>query len=205
MKWSRILLTLTLLAALAVPAWAGIFGKRGPKTNPADRVSELIITVKTDKDERKRADAADELRQFDPKSHPDVMPILIDVLLNDPSPSVRVNAAQSLTKLRPVSQQAGWALEQALANDSSTRVRLQARTSLWQYHLAGYRAQKNDGPVIQTKEPPLAPAPQPLPTAPAPSSKLTPMSRPLPTGPAIVPAQAPRLQPPPNGSGPELR
>ena len=192
MKWSRYLLTLALLPALADPAWAGIFGfgKRSPKEGkPADRVAELIIAVKTDKDERKRADAADELRQFEPKDHPDVVPILIDVLLNDPSPSVRVNAAQSLVKLRPVSQQAGWALEQAQANDSSTRVRLQARTGLWQYHLAGYKSQKSEGTVQpQTKEPPLAPGP----TAPAPAVKPVPAPRPLPSG-------------PPLGGGPELR
>src|SRR5262249_62419110 len=85
------------------------FAKKAPKPNPADRVSELIGTLKLDKDENKRASAAEELRQFDPKAHPDVVPILVDTLLNDPKPGVRAEAAHSLGKLRPVSQEAGWA------------------------------------------------------------------------------------------------
>src|SRR5207302_3914603 len=103
--------------------------------------------VKADKDESKRARAAEELRQYDPTMFRDIIPVLIDVLHNDKKPSVRAEAAQSLGKLRPVSQEAGLALEQALARDPSMRVRLQARSSLLGYHWAGYRnAGKNVEP-----------------------------------------------------------
>jgi hypothetical protein len=127
-------------AVLALPAPAGIFFGKKNKPNPAERVPELIMTVKTDKDEGKRAAAAEELRQYDPAAHPEIVPILIDVLLNDPKASVRSEAAESLGKLRPATQEAGWALEQALEKDSSVRVRLRCR-----YALLGYHWGKSDG------------------------------------------------------------
>jgi hypothetical protein len=85
-----------------------------------------------------------------------IVPVLVDVMLTDSKPVVRAEAAQSLGKIRPISQQAGMALEQALANDVSMRVRLQARSSLLQYHWSGYRSARKDDLVPQTKEPPLA-------------------------------------------------
>ena len=88
--------------------------------------------------------------------------VLIDVLRNDPKPGVRSEAAQSLSKLRPVSQPAGHALEQAMQNDASMRVRLQARSALLMYHWAGFHTTKlQDAPLLQTKEPPLAPSLEP--------------------------------------------
>ncbi|HZY85095.1 MAG TPA: HEAT repeat domain-containing protein [Gemmataceae bacterium] len=206
----RLFLVLVLLPTLTATASAGVFfGKKGKKPNPADRVPELLVTVKTDGDENKRARAAEELRQLDTASHPEVVPILIDVLLNDKKTAVRAEAAQSLGKLRPVSQEAGQALEQALAKDPSMRVRLQARSALLQYHWSGYRsAAKKDGPPppFESKEPPLAePGPKllPTPTMPTTPVRLTPQ-------PAPVPVPVPALTPPPNGaqplpaSGPDL-
>jgi hypothetical protein len=227
MRACRFFLVVPLALALGVPARAGIiFGKHANKPTPAERVPELIITVKTDKDESKREAAAEELRQYNTKDFPDIVPILIDVLLHDPKPGVRAEAAESLGKIRPVSQDAGWALEKALADDGSMRVRLQARSSLMQYHWAGYHGTKTDGPSIQTPEPPLAPlngkapAPAPVPARPVSQSKPVPPmkdtppplgARPLPSGtaepPLIVPAEPPRLQPAPVRSGdqgPEL-
>src|SRR5437660_6213362 len=122
----RSLLIVSLLTALAGPAHAGIF-KKTPKPDPAVHVPELLRTLKEDPDERKRADAADELREYDSKAFPDLMTGLIDALQNDPSSVVRSQAANSISKLRPISQQAGFALEQALQNDSSWRVRIAAR------------------------------------------------------------------------------
>jgi hypothetical protein len=147
-------------AMLAPPARAGIFSKH-TKVNPADRVPTLIATLRADQDERKRASAAEELRQYDPNMFPEIIPTLADIALRDPKSSVRLEAIQSLAKLRPVSQRAGGALEQA-THDESVRVRLQARTLLWQYHMAGYRAGKTtdvSAPTntIRTEEPPLAP------------------------------------------------
>ncbi len=76
-----------------------------------------------------------------------------------------MDAITSLAKLRPVSQQAGAAIEQA-THDDSVRVRLQARTLLWQYHLAGYHGGKTPEvgtprTPVYTQEPPLAAQPQP--------------------------------------------
>ena len=197
----RLLLVVVLLPTLTVPASAGLFGKKKKQQpNPNDRVPELLVTVKTDGDENKRAHAAEELRQFDAASHPEVVPILIDVLLNDKKPAVRAEAAQSLGKLRPVSQEAGQALEQALAKDPSMRVRLQARSALLQYHWSGYRsAAKKDAPPppFESKEPPLA-EPGPPPAAPpqAAPARLRPQPAPAPAAPASAPA--------PPAAGPDL-
>jgi hypothetical protein len=214
----RFLLVPLLLAAWALPAPAGIFFfKKAPKPDPKVRVNELIVAVKTEKDESKRAAAAEELRDYDPKAFPDIVPILIDVLMTDAKPAVRAEAAQSLGKLRPVTPEAGWALEQALEKDASMRVRLQARSSLLQYHWAGYRSPKDamkNGPAVESKEPPLAPpldqGPPPNP-APSPSSappRLTPKPadtsgrRPQPSGLKIIPTKEPPLLQPPPGSSP---
>jgi hypothetical protein len=117
----------------------GIFSRK-PKQNPAEQVPALIMQVKTDKDEGKRATAAEELRNYDPKAFPEVLTVLTDALLKDVSPSVRAESASTIAKLRPINQQAGFALEQASANDPSLRVRVAAKQALWQYHLVGYRS-----------------------------------------------------------------
>jgi hypothetical protein len=188
----RFLLFLVLLATLPRPATAGIiFGKK-KQPSPAERVPELIGLVKTSGDENKRASAVEELRQYDAAAFPQIVPTLIDVLLNDQKPAVRAEAAQSLGKLRPVSQPAGFALEQALAKDSSMRVRLQARSALLHYHWAGYRSGRKEEPVQvpQTKEPPLLPSPNRAP----PVIQPTP---PAPPRPVPQPAPVPSLQPTP--------
>src|SRR5438105_1702213 len=153
------LMTLTGVTMMAAPARAGLFSKHA-KINPADRVPTLIATLRAEADERKRASAAEELRQYDPNMFPEIVPTLADIALRDPKTSVRLEAIQSLAKLRPVSQRAGSALEQA-THDESGRVRFQARTLLWQYHLAGYRGGKTpdvstSADTIRTEEPPLA-------------------------------------------------
>jgi hypothetical protein len=175
MKSWRISLALLVAAALALPAPAGVlFGKK-TKPTPAERVPELIVIVKTDKDESKRAAAAEELRQYDPAANPDIVPVLIDVLLNDAKPAVRAEAAETLGKLRPVSQEAGWALEQAEEKDNSWRVRTKARYVLMTYHWAGYHTdpKMKDGPAVPNPkdQPPdkgkvATPAPGANPTAP---------------------------------------
>ena len=104
----RFLLTLVLLPSLAAPSPAGIIfgGKKGSKS-PAERVPELINIALTNGDENKRSEAVEELRQYDPGQFPQIVPALIEVLANDKKPGVRAEAAQSLGKIRPVSQQAG--------------------------------------------------------------------------------------------------
>src|SRR5262249_1078829 len=134
MSYSRFLLALWILACVAFPLRAGIIFGRHAKTNPAEPVPQLIAMVNSKPAEDKRAAAAKELRDYDPATYPELVPVLIDVVQHDEKPSVRAEAAQSLGKLRPVSQDAGYALEQA-TKDSSIRVRLQARTSLMSYRI----------------------------------------------------------------------
>jgi hypothetical protein len=208
MKSCRLTLALLTAAVFILPAPAGIlFGKK-PKPNPAERVPELIVIVKTDKDESKRAAAAEELRQFDPAAFSDIVPVLIDVLMNDAKPAVRAEAAESLGKIRPVSQEAGWALEQAQEKDSSWRVRTKARYVLMTYHWAGYHSDPKlkDGPAIPNpKDPPaekgkviLTPVPM------TPKSPASPPVRPIPgetqppplADPVVKPSPVPMPLPP---------
>jgi HEAT repeats len=201
----RFTLFIALLPILAAPAHAGIiFGKKPSKPDPAQRVPELIKIVRSDGDENKRVEAVEELRQYDPTTFPEIIPALIDVLQNDRKASVRAGAAQTISKLRPVSQAAGDALEQALDKDNSMRVRISVRSALLQYHWAGYRQGKKEesAPLqapVQTREPPLAdPLPLPSPTPPRstppppePTPAPTPTPRPLPPMPTPAPSPAP--------------
>jgi hypothetical protein len=143
------------------------------------------MTLKSGQDESKRAAAATELREYDVAAHPDIVPVLIDAMLNDTKVSVRSDAAESLGKIRPISQEAGWALEQALAKDSSMRVRLQARASLLSYHWSGYHSAGKEPSVTLPRDGPLVSPPSPVPatmppkaTAPAPSVVRTPVPAP---------------------------
>jgi hypothetical protein len=223
----RLILVLLIAPTLAAPAWAGIiFGRKAKKPDPQTRVPELIAILKSDNDEGKRAKAAEELAGYDATQFPDVVPALTGALLSDPKTGVRLEAAHALAKVRPVSQQAGQALEQALSNDSSMRVRLKCRSMLLQYHWAGYRSlKKNDAPPpLNTKEPPPAdgkvppiirttPGPAPstyrvLPSAkPAPPSTAEPplappLPAPTPAPPAPTPAPPPAAPPPPAATPP---
>ena len=225
MRWCRYPLVCALLLAAALPAPAGLFGRK-KKADPVQRVPELIQILKTDRDDRKRQDAAEELRQFDPGQFPQIVPALVEALQTDPKPAVRSEAAHTLSKLRPVSSPAGQALERAAAQDHALRVRLQARTALMFYHMAGYSsARKGDppqGPALKpppneppllkstTAEPPLAsqqtvPPPAPLPVAAplpvsTPSQYRPPTAAPAPVHvppPATTPDEGPVLAPPP--------
>lgn len=159
MSRHRLILALLIQLGLVLPANAGIFfSPKKDKVTPAQRVPELIGILKTDSSESKRASAAEELRQFDTKQFPEISGVLMDAVLHDAKPDVRAEAVQSLSRLRPISQEAGWTLEQAAGHDASIRVRIHARTALWQYHLAGYRGIKPEGPVMikgNPQEPPL--------------------------------------------------
>jgi hypothetical protein len=207
----RLLWVLVVLAlpAFSVPAQAQFFFKKA-RPAAAQRVPELILILKTETDERKRAAAADELRDYDAKTFTEIVPVLIDVLHNDKKYSVRVEALNTLYRVRPVSQSVGQALEYSASSDESLRVRLQAKTALLKYHLAGYSSStKNEPSIFQpsTQEPPLADPPGvAIPTVafppmtsqklvPAQPASLTPagpaldVPRPLPQGIALPPGQ----------------
>ena len=161
MNACRTIVAVVLVAAAARPAPAGIIFNRKPKANPNERVVQLIAAVRTEQDDRKRGAAAEELREFDPAQYPEVVPALLECALHDRTPAVRAEAVHCLGKLRPVSQQVGYALEQIVANDSSVRVQVQARSALLSYRLSGYRSQKGGEPPAlpgrpKTEEPPLA-------------------------------------------------
>lgn len=127
------------------------------KSKPAqERVPELINLLRTNADESIRADAAEELRQFDPALFPEIIPSLVDSLLTDKKAGVRAECASSLGKLKGVHAKVGQALEHAMANDSSMRVRLQCRSSLFTYQLSGYRSTGKPTAMVQTTEPPIA-------------------------------------------------
>jgi hypothetical protein len=224
-RWHVVAVVFISLAVMPLSARAGILFKKS-KPNPAERVPELIGIVKTDKDEHKRASAAEELKQYDPAVYPDILFVLADVILTDTSSSVRAEAADSLGHIRPVTQQAGLALEQALAKDSSMKVRMQARYALLQMHWAGYRTSAKEGPIptkeppasgIETKPPPLIQMPLktqqtgskfgetvPPPAAPPADAAIP---KPLPKGkpvvqPPLVPTDAPVLTAPPTSTPP---
>src|SRR5262245_47508317 len=94
--YRRALLSLLLAGLLAGPGFAGIFGKKPAKANPAERVPELLKILKLDGDENKRIEAADELRYYDIAAFPQVVPALIEVLRSDPKPAVRSEIVETL-------------------------------------------------------------------------------------------------------------
>ena len=206
MKRWQVTLTLALILIWTAPAPAQWFFSKKAKTNPTQRVPELILIVKTDPEERKRQSAAEELRDYDTAIFTEIVPILADVLQHDKKMSVRLEALTSLTKIRPVTSLAGHAIEKAAADDESWRVRLQAKTALPKYHLAGFVSKKSDpAPATttrkpQTQEPPLAVDPPPMiPPLPAPLPMVPAAPRPLP--PNVAP---PARTPPPPTQGPSL-
>src|SRR5205823_268596 len=104
---------------------------------------------------------------YDVNAFTEIVPVLVDVLRSDKKQSVRLEALGSLTRIRPVSNLAGQAIEKAAADDESWRVRLQAKTALPKYHLAGYSSRKTEtAKKKSTDEPPVIVPPVKAPTLP---------------------------------------
>ena len=216
MNGCRLLATCILLATLSIPAKAGIFFNRHPKLDPSQKVSALIVALKTETSERKRAQAAQELRHFDTATFPQIVSALSDAAVNDPQAGVRSEAAQSLAHLRPVSQDAGWALEQVASKDASFRVRFQAKNLLLHYRLAGYRSPKAETPTTTTtttsmspampsgvtrQEPPLA-EPEALPAGTTGAPSVAPVPAPMQT--RVITGRPVPIPAPPPADGPDL-
>lgn len=127
---------------------------RKPKPPVEEKIADWIATLKEDPDESKRAHAAGELRAADAKANPEAITALIEALRNDKKPIVRSEAANSLGKVKFALDQTGPALEEALANDGSMRVRLQARSALMGLYLSGYRP--GSGKAHKLEEPAMA-------------------------------------------------
>jgi hypothetical protein len=195
----RLLPVLLVVPLLSTSVQAGLSSlwHRDPRPNPNERVPQLLRTLGSDGDESKRAAAAEELRQYDPTAFPEMIPVLLEVLQKDSKPSVRVEAVQTLARLRPVSQQIGQALELVRDKDPSMRVRLQARKELLSYHWHGYHSGKPEEATVgkpSSKEPPLAPQP-PLGPEGRSTGKITPPA-PIPV-PTTITSQRPQLPPTP--------
>lgn len=116
------------------------FGGRNKTPPTPERIKELLEVLKTSGDEGLRIGAVDELRLLDTQSNAPVIAALVETLKNDRKPGVRAEAAVSLARMRPVRTEIGHALEQTIAKDTSMRVRMQARSALLQYNLAGFRS-----------------------------------------------------------------
>lgn len=188
MKKLTLALLITFSLAWLAPADAQLFSRK-PKTPPAQRLGELIVQVKTDADEGKRAAAAEELREFDVKKFPEIVPVLIDVARHDKKASVRHDALDSLAKIRPVSQGAGQMLEWAAQHDDAWRNRWLAKSALMRYQWAGYHAPKNEAkgpPALTTQEPPLLDSQRP-------PSKPGTLTRMMPTKTSSQPKNQPRV------------
>jgi hypothetical protein len=207
MRWRTFFLALCFAATLAAPAPAGwLFGKSS-KAKSAERVPQLLAVLKSDPDGGKREQAAEELRQFDGNAFPEIAPALIEALLQDTRTEVRAEAAESLARLRPVSQAAGQALDQAANHDGSMRVRLLARRWLLQYRLSGFHGK---GKVEEPAGPSLTPPPPAAAPATVEKERLTPAPRArlplLPSGETIAPPLAgPSDEAPKAGPAPAVR
>lgn len=148
-------LILLIVPALTIPAQGGIFSKKAAKPNNVNadqRLPELLFIVKSDPDEAKRTSAAAELRDYDPNTYTDIIPVLVDVLKNDSKPGVRREAANSLGRLRAKSPDASKALQQAASKDASWRVRFQAWSSLKMSQISGLTSHSKE-PQPSSKAP----------------------------------------------------
>ena len=204
MKRSLVLMGLAAgVAGFDQPAVAVDFGlgllkrRQATRPDPAARAKALIVTLQSDTDDGKRKAAAEELRGLDPRNHPDIVSALATSLQRDPSPEVRIQAADSIGKLKPVSQPAGLALEAALGSDPDAKVREAVKSALWQYHLNGYKTAAA-APAGQSAEPAFAPAPSTTSTSAKPAVPTGgPVTfQPITTGVGKPPAFTPSPEPP---------
>ena len=67
MKRTVLVLTTLLVWSMTLPAQAQIFFSRKPRLTNV-QPSELLVTARTDPDERRRAAAVEQLRELDPKT-----------------------------------------------------------------------------------------------------------------------------------------
>lgn len=183
MKRLQVVLLLGIVLAWATPAQAQWIFSKKPRPNASQRVPELILTLKTDLDERKRLQAVEELRDYDASTFTEIAPVLADVLRNDPKMSVRLEALNNLARIRPVHPLAVPAIEKAAHDDESWRVRWQAKTSLPKLQLTGLMTKKGDpGSKKSTGNEP------PLDNIPLPPNTIVVEPFPMPAGPTIAPA-----------------
>lgn len=209
------LLALTILGPTAAaagppdfPRIRSLFERKKKDDDAPSKAKPLLETLKGDTDEKKRKAAAESLGDLDPRANPDIVTGLITSLRQDPAVAVRTTAAESLGKLKPVSAQAGVALEEAGQSDPAEGVRKAAQAALFQYHLNGYKG--NPGGSVQSAEPPLAGRVKPAapvtvsrgqPTRP--QTQEPPLAKPK-TTPAPTAPSGPTVSPPPEVKSPGI-
>ena len=126
----------------ALPLQLFFLGK--PKNiQNSEQVAQICQILKSSGEELVRLQSIEDLRSVEGVSQPMAIVALSDSMVSDRKAGVRAEAALALSKMRPVRQEVGAALEKAITNDPSMRVRLQARSALLQYNLAGYRSAQN--------------------------------------------------------------
>jgi hypothetical protein len=114
-------------------------GDKKPLT--PERVGQLLTILRSDLNEENRTHAAEELGKVDGSRYPEIIPLLIETMRSDPKPAVRAEVVDALAKIRPISKEAGKALD-AAKEDGSFKVRWHARTAARVYHSAGYQEQE---------------------------------------------------------------
>lgn len=139
-------------------------GKQKQTLNP-EQVAQICQVLKGSGEETTRMAAVDDLRMVEGPAQIVAISALMETLKTDRKAGVRAEAAVALSKMRPVRQEVGTALENTITKDSSMRVRIQARSALLQYNLAGYRSAQGAPPVAdplgQIAKEPNTPAPPP--------------------------------------------
>ena len=168
MVWRAFFLVpVALFAALPLQA-AGLFNRKSNQAAQAkpkadDATALIVRTLRTDADERRRAYAAESLARFDLKQHPQAGFALIEALSRDSSQLVRGAVVESLSKMRPMTQQVAEALEQASLADSSNQVRTAAGNALMPFVQAGYRPAKREAANLAKAQPPAPRGARPQP------------------------------------------
>lgn len=159
----------SMVATSVSPLSAQIFRRRPVAGNPAQRVPELIVTLRTDQDSRQRARAAEDLQHFDPGIFAEIVPALAAAAEKDDSVGVRLEAITSLGRLRPVNEAAGSTLARIADHENHLRVRLHAKATLFWYQRAGYAGRTDSGSIapVAGKETKDITIPAPLPQGPA--------------------------------------
>lgn len=94
------------------------------------KIHNLLEVLQHHVSSSQRVKAARELRSYDWQCHPDVVPVLADVLLIDCEKKVRKAVAETLAKLHPCDPTAQVALEQAAISDPDFWTRKRSRKAL---------------------------------------------------------------------------
>lgn len=205
-------------------------GRPAGAVDPAQRVHELLTTLRQDPKAHRRENAAFSLRSFAADKYFEILPTLVECLTQESDAGVRRAIVQTLGELRPRSAEALEALEQAAEHDPSWRVRQSARWAKRGYkvetpaspgpsspptdHLPTPSSADKAGPTnapapgnIFSK--PLPPPGQPLPPLPLPPAPkrewtLFPWLRkkePVPSPPPVTVPSEPILAAPPRSPG----